>query len=272
MIKLVASDLDGTLLNSKKELSDTIVSVIQNLEEKGVHFAAASGRRRDNLEKFFAPLKIASVSDNGGTAYDEDGNLLYVAAIDYSVAHPALVKADSLPYSHLVICGVGHVYVLADETPEHKAFTEFCFPGAVVYIHDFSEAWEDDQITKISLSTGRDGSNEDDAFEVMKQFDGFTCCLSGDGWVDLMKEGVDKGGTFKKLCQHYGLTMEETMAFGDYDNDYGMLIATPNSYAMKNAYPSIKAICNYETKYTNEEDGVSRELVRIFDLPMEEMA
>ncbi len=270
MIKLVASDMDGTILNDRKELSATIKDTIRQLQEKGIRFVPASGRNSDTLKDMFSPLQIATVADNGGTAYDENGELLYVAGIPLEDVLPVMKEAEKMPWAHLVICGVNHVYVLKDNQPDVKDFVDLNFPGLVHFIDDIREAFAEDQIVKVSFTTPRDGSREVETQKRLQEFDRFRVCLSGDGWVDMLRNDVSKGRTLRKLCEHYAIGQEEVMAFGDYVNDIEMLSSVKHSYAMANAHPDILALCANKTKYTNEEDGVSRELARIFNLELKE--
>ncbi|MDU4936806.1 MAG: HAD hydrolase family protein, partial [Peptostreptococcaceae bacterium] len=74
-------------------------------------------------------------------------------------------------------------------------------------------------------------------------------------WVDFMNLDINKGNAIKKLQEIYEITYDECMAFGDYLNDYEMMQECKHSYAMANAHPKLKEICNYEAK-SNDEDGV----------------
>ncbi len=78
--------------------------------------------------------------------------------------------------------------------------------------------------------------------------------------LDIMMPGIHKGVGVKQLQKRLGITKEETMAFGDFMNDYELLQEASYSFAMKNAIAEIKKIAHYETAYTNEEDGVIREV------------
>ena len=78
-------------------------------------------------------------------------------------------------------------------------------------------------------------------------------CMAGEEWVDFMDASVDKGNALQVLQKHLGVTKEETMAFGDNDNDIGLLQAAGESYAVENARDTVKAqakhICpSYEEK------------------------
>lgn len=267
MIRLIVSDLDGTLLNSEKNISDDMQGVIKELENRGVIFAAASGRSRDSILSYFGDAPVAVIADNGGSAYAADGRLLFVGEFPYEKARPVIKLVHETSYMNLVLTGLKSVYILKDDPDEHKDFANFFFNNKTRMIADPEEAFLLDRIEKISISTGRSGRNEERGMELMRQFqDDFSLVLSGDGWVDLMGKGVSKGSTLEKMCGYYGVKMEETLAFGDYLNDLDMLMRTPNSYAMANAHPEVKKACANVTRFSNDENGVVWEIRRIFGL------
>ena len=91
-----------------------------------------------------------------------------------------------------------------------------------------------------------------------------TITLSGGGWIDVTDIGATKGIAYEKLCEYLEIDRNETMMFGDYLNDYEMLKRCPDSWCMKNGHPEVKKICAHITEYTNDEDGVAKELERGF--------
>ncbi len=267
MIRLIVSDLDGTLLNSRKEPPKNLLHIIAQLREKGILFAAASGRSRASLLSFFGDLPIPLIADNGGTIYAADGSLLGVFDFSYETAKPVLDTIRETDYMELALVGTKGVFVQADAPEAHKQFTDFFFNGKIEIVPDLEQMFHSDRIVKLSVNTGGDGSNEARAVERMRKFeDHFSLALSGDGWLDLMKKGVGKGSGFVRLCRYYHIALHETMVFGDYLNDLEMLMHSPNSYAMANAHPKVKEACAHVTQFSNNEDGVVRELSRLFHL------
>lgn len=267
MIRLIASDMDGTLLNSEKKTPRGLKGVVSALRNRGVLFAAASGRSRESILSYFDDMPVTVIANNGGAVYLEDGTLLFAGEFPYEKAKPVMQTARSAPYMHLVLIGVKDTYVQMDEPEEHKIFADFYFNKKVRFVPSLEQVFLTDQIVKISISTGGDRQNEERGMKLMQQFaDEFSLVLSGDGWVDLTGKGISKGYGLERVCRHYGITMEETIVFGDYLNDLDMLRLTPNSYAMANAHQEVKKACMNVTRFTNNEDGVVRELADIFGL------
>ena len=107
---------------------------------------------------------------------------------------------------------------------------------------------------------------EENAYEILKKYNGeLLVCLSGHNWVDLMNIGVNKGEAIKIIQENYNISFDETMAFGDYLNDFEMMQNCKYSYAMENAHPKLKEICNYRAK-SNDEDGVVDAIKKHFEL------
>ena len=80
-----------------------------------------------------------------------------------------------------------------------------------------------------------------------------------------MNIGVNKGEAIKIIQENYNISFDETMAFGDYLNDFEMMQNCKYSYAMENAHPKLKEICNYRAK-SNDEDGVVDAIKKHFEL------
>lgn len=269
MIKMVVSDLDGTLLNSKKEVPARMDRLVEALSERGIIFAAASGRSRKSLLKTLPGLPIAMIADNGGTAYTTEGELIYCGSFPYEEAKSILDIIEEVPYMTPLMIGQKDVYTREDAPEDILAFMQLMFENTVIMIKDNSEIFDYDSVVKISIQTGPDGKKEQEGLErINSSTEYFRAMLSGDGWVDVMKKGVSKAASLKALAAHYNIRPDEIMIFGDYPNDYDMLLVSPHSYAMKNAHPEIKKICSHITKYSNEEEGVVRELEMLFGLEL----
>jgi len=267
MIKMIASDLDGTLLNSKKEMPTDFGRVVEKLADRGIRFVAASGRGRKSLKQIFGDIPVAMVSDNGATAYNTKGERIFTGEFDFEEARTVLNTAWRVPYMTPVLISTEDVYLQEDTPQEVKDFMTFYFRNMITIVPDVMKVFDREPVIKISINTGPDGAHEDEGLDLIgKVTDYIGATLSGDGWLDVQKYDVNKGASLLAMGDYYGIRKEEILAFGDYLNDYEFLKAVPESYAMKNAHPKIKEICRYVTRYTNDENGVVREIDRLFDL------
>lgn len=257
-IKLIATDLDGTLLDKDKNLPDGFFETIRELKRRGITFVVASGRQYYNIEKIFEPVKddILFLSDNGTIVFQK-GECVLCETLDRSIVDEALEYVAAIPDTHPLLCGVKSVYGE---------------PAAGDFVHDVSLYYEkrdistgaikrgldDDRIVKIALFDDI-GAADNGYPALMKRFDGrISVALSGLRWSDLMPSGIDKGSAMRHIQKMLGVSPEESMAFGDYGNDISLLNACTESYAMANAADILKASARYVMNWTNDEGGVKR--------------
>ena len=267
MKKLIVSDMDGTLLNDQQQLSERTREVLRLLTGKGVLFTAASGRSRRSLKEHFLDIPFASISDNGATIYNDKDELVWYKDIPSGMIRPLWKKVMENAFLHPVLCGLKNHYVLNSESDEAKDIARYFFNGHVEIINTIEEVFKKDVIVKLSVHTKTDGSEEKRGFELLKEFGvEFTITLSGGCWIDITHSQATKGTAYEELCSILRVRPEETMMFGDYLNDLEMLKRCPNSWCMKNGHPDAKIICRHITEYTNDEDGVARELAKCFDI------
>ncbi len=260
-IKLVACDVDGTLVDSGKRLPPGFPEAVRKLRARGVRFVIASGRQYYNVLKTFDVVKddIDILSDNGAMLLDRDGAYFTspLAADDVSAVCAAVA---SLPTVSVLLAGVRAAYM--------RAATPFCTGEVVRYYErlviapDAFRLAKEDVVCKIALFD--DESSAKNLVPALAPFaDHLTPSLSGDHWLDIMNLGIDKGSGLRILLDRFGVKPEECMAFGDYDNDIEMLRACGESYAMANATDAVKSVCRHEAP-SNDEAGVMQVLYREF--------
>ena len=265
MIKIIATDMDGTLLDSKKNVPKELGYVLKKLDEKNVRFIVASGRQYYNLEKQFKDYNqdLIYISENGAMVFDK-GEIVYLSEIDGDKLTKPVEIARKIPGASIILCGEKSAYT------ENKG--DFFIKNARLY-YEKLEVVDNvldvvregrDKICKIALF--HDKSSEK---YLSKEFDevenDFLISVSGELWMDLMNKGVNKGTAIERIQECYDVTYDETMAFGDYLNDYEMMQSCKYSYAMANAHPKLKEISNYEAK-SNDENGVMEVIKEYFEI------
>lgn len=253
MIKLVVSDIDGTLLEDgghqiKQELFDTIL----RLREQGIQFAAASGRQWASIEAVFEPIKekIFYLSDNG--AYIGcHGRNLFLSTIDRRIVMDIVDMVRTQKDLDVMLGGADYVYL---ET-RNREFIDWMVQGyrfQVKEVEDLKQV-EDDFI---KVSVYKKDSIEAATVKIREAFeDRLKITISGDMWMDCMASGVNKGEAVKVLQESLGITVQETMAFGDQLNDMEMLKQAYYSFAIGNARQEVKEAARFQTD-TNKRDGV----------------
>ncbi len=261
MIRLIFSDMDGTLLDEHGALPAEFGDVYRRLTERGIRFAPASGRQYASLLQTFAAWKdeLIFVTENG-TMVMERGKELFSSAMDRSLALDVLRTGDTIPEAHAVFCGKKRGYLNADDdAPAFRTeLVKYVTRAAVV--EDFSTV--DDTPIKISFCdiTGNAGTTILPFMQVYT--DRLQVTLSSSEWVDLYNLGVSKGVAVKSLQERLGITPDECVAFGDYENDLEMMDAVTHSFAMENALPEVKERARYMAP-SNRAHGVMAVCERI---------
>jgi hypothetical protein len=258
MIKLIASDIDGTLVNSQKQLPPDFEQTINRLSEKGIAFAVSSGRSlialKEQFGKYFNDISI--VCDNGAVILDK-GKVLSKSVIPTEKIHKIIDICEEngmLP----ILCNPENTFIASDNAALIKEVSLYYKNMTVLgSLHDIAE-----EITKIAIY--QEAGIENNGLKILqREFGGdFTVVLSGYYWADVMNANISKGKGIEILQQRLGASYESTMAFGDYLNDIEMLECAYYSYAMENAHLSVKTAANFQTG-SNEDFCVTKEINKL---------
>ena len=254
MIKLIATDMDGTLLDSQKRLPKGFPDLLRDLGKRQIRFAIASGRQYYNLLKYFPGSEsedLFFLADNGADIF-ENGKNIFLSEMKQE-AVPEIVSAiRAVPDARPVVCGLRSAYI--ENTGELFLQNVALYYERLEIVPDVLAAAQTDRICKIAAFDAEHA--EERTLPRLNRFSGaFNVVLSGRMWIDLMNRGTDKGTGLRFLQERLAITPEETMAFGDYLNDARMMRACKYSYAMENAHPDLKKICAYQTE-SNDSNGV----------------
>lgn len=257
-IKMVVTDMDGTLLNSNHEVSNRFFELFEALKKRDILFVAASGRQYDSIVHKLAPIKneILVIAENGALVKEKEEELL-VTPIQNNLKSSLLSRIDTINGAHAMLCGKYNAYFDGNSVPFLEQLKEYY---ASYEIHDdFSTVT--DEIIKIAVY--HNVSAEEHIYPAMKDLeDQIKVKVSGLNWVDLNHTNANKGFALEKMQERFGISPEETMVFGDYNNDLEMLGKAKYSFAMENAHPNVIEIANYRT--TNNDDfGVERILEQL---------
>lgn len=241
MIKLVASDIDGTiLLDGKREISDRLVSQIKQLTEMGVLFVASSGRQIPNLKRLFAPVAddIAYIAENGALI-EYKGNIIFKKSIDRAIGLSILEDIRQKTNCEILLSGEDTSYIEPKDFSYEEHMKSFV-KNNVTVVDDITKVEED--FLKISVYE-KDSIDNCSKYFKDKWSDYVTVVTSGYKWLDMVNKEVNKGVAIDILMKHIGLADYECMAFGDNYNDVEMLEMVKYSYAMKTAQPGISDNC-----------------------------
>lgn len=261
MIKLIVSDIDGTLVNSKKEIPDSFWRIFNLIKEKNIRFCAASGRQMQSLEQLFEPIasEIGFVSDNGALAKFK-GQELYEIPLEINEIKPILEVCEQIKNIGTVVCGKKKAYI---KTDSDSIFEEILrhYPS-YQRVTNFSAI--NDTIFKISICDEK--TPKLNSYPQLKSFSkDFNVVISGNFWLDVTNQKVNKGLALSELQKLWNITPEQTLVFGDQMNDIEMMQTAKFSYAMKNAEPEVKRIASFVTDYDNDNEGVMRKIEELLN-------
>ena len=253
MIRLIASDMDGTLLDDQGALNEEFFKIHEKLEERNIKFVVASGRQYHQLYHCFEPIsdKIAYISENGALIMYK-GKEIFSNIMEWNYLNE-LIK-DALKFKDdvfMVLCGKESAYLNTTNELFLEEAVKYYFNYKIVDC--FNEV--EDDIFKISIY---DLKGLDDNFKSalqMKWGEKLEIVASTPYWLDIYNKGVNKGKAVNLLQSKFNIKKMETMIFGDYYNDLEMLQEGYHSYAMKNAPQEIKEAANFIAK-SNSENGV----------------
>ncbi|MFJ9815013.1 Cof-type HAD-IIB family hydrolase [Streptomyces sp. NPDC101151] len=266
-IRLVVTDMDGTLLDDAKRIPDGLWPMLAELRRRGVLFSPASGRQYATLPRQFAEVAegMVFIAENG-TYVVRDGVELSSDPLDRSVAADLARTVRRLVAQGVdvgaVVCGKRSAYV--ERTDEaflaevRKYYVEHRIVGDVTAVED--------DVIKVALFDF--GSAEHTTAPALGDFAAtHQVVVSGDHWVDVMNRTADKGAALRGLQGELGITPAQTMVFGDYLNDLEMLDAADWSFAMSNAHPEVKRRARHLAP-SNNDNGVLRTVARVLGIPL----
>lgn len=232
-IKLVATDMDLTLLADDKSMPAGVDERIDALTKNGVLFCAASGRPALALRESFPAhhQDMALVADNGASVYLRD-ELVYRDLIDRDLYHEVLALATATEGSVPVLCAFDGAYVLERDRCHEDVVS--IYYRSITYVESFEEL--DVDSNKISIYfPGWDSKQKNDEVYSPAFASRLYLTCAGNEWLDFMNIGVDKGSGIRHLAQHLGIDLSDIAAFGDTYNDIPMLDIVGHSYVMANA-------------------------------------
>lgn len=250
-VKMVVTDMDGTLLNSNHEVSASFFEIFKDLKQQNILFVAASGRPYYSIVEKLESIKdeIIIVAENGGLII-KDEKVLQSQVINPDRLLDLYDLVTNIDNIYPIFCTKDQAFILRTSDELITVFSEYY---SIYTIIDSLEAIKGDVI-KIALY--HSSNSEAHIFPLVKHLKpDLNVVVSGNNWVDISEAGTNKGNALTFLQKRYNITPSETMVFGDYNNDLEMLKCAKYSYAMENAHKDVKAISSFETK-SNDNFGV----------------
>lgn len=241
MIKLIASDIDGTLIqDSTPDLYPEIVEEIKRLTDQGVLFVCASGRQYYSIRNVFRDVaeRIIYIAENGAHIRYQDQDLS-VTVMDRKDVEELMEQLRAYEDCEIVV-STPKESLVETKNQEFLDMLAYGYKNKFRVVEDILE--EKDPIIKIAIYHKDSIRELGESVFIPYWKDRLKTCVAGEEWVDFMNLSVDKGNALKLLQEHFGISRDETMSFGDNTNDIGLMEAAAESFAVENAREEVKAV------------------------------
>lgn len=270
--------MDGTLLDSYRQITQVNIDAIRTLQDSGIEFIINTGREYQNVVEILdkAGLKCDMICSNGSCGYDKEGNLLFEHSIPtetvkqiFEVFH----QSDLLPTP---FSQMGRISLLSKEELQ-KYTKEVMIPAMQINHPDFvyTDQEFEELISQVTYVDGESGlfdsehrvlkiisqsTNPDALLRIRAELEnipGLAVVSTAPTDIEITSIEAQKGIGLMDYAERKGMIPDEIVAIGDSENDYSMLsIPGIHSVAMANATEAIKNICVYQTR-ANTKDGIA---------------
>ena len=261
-IKIIATDMDGTLLDPKGQLDlPRLEKILNRLDQRGVRFVIATGNEVHRMRQLLGHLaeRVVLVVANGARIFEND-QLIQAQTWDDAMVDRALAHFKGRECKdQFVVTAMNGGFV-----KEGTVFTEldkFMTPEMIEKFYQrmhFVDKFDSKLfggVLKMSMVVGEERLNSV-LQEINDLFDGQVRAVSsGYGCIDILQDGIHKAWGLEGLLKRWNLESEQIMAFGDSENDIEMLELAGISYAMENAEESVKEVAT-KVAPANSQAGV----------------
>ena len=249
-LRLVLSDVDGTLINSKKELTDETIRTVRELEDRNILFTLTSARPPRGFAMFLEPLDLTAPlgAFNGGLFVNRDMTPIHELAVDENLVGPiieALVANDLSVWVYQ-----GTQWFVLDLDGPHVRHESDVVQFRPIQTASFDELRRD--VVKI-VGVSDDPTAIANGQAALRDFD-IAATTSQAYYLDVTNSRANKGSVVEFLAEHYSISTSSIATIGDAGNDVAMFERSGLSVAMGNASPTVKAKARFETK-SNDDNG-----------------
>ena len=283
MIKLIVSDMDGTLFNSNQEISPYNLAAIQNARKNGVQFMIATGRSLETMQPTLDKyeLKCGLILMNGAEVRDEDKNIITTMNIDEKLLPDIIKRLEEMGYipeittnNGVQMCGtveqmeltMGYRMMCLDRThtltleQAIEAGKDSVFMNVLTRNESLEELLAKNlEMRKIIVFNPDREINDRNREQLIKEFPYLSIVSSYPENIEVNAKEAKKGLALKVAIEKLGFTKDEVAVFGDGLNDISMFELFPNSYAPANAEIEVKEKAK-EVIPSNNDDGVGKKI------------
>jgi Cof subfamily protein (haloacid dehalogenase superfamily) len=260
--KLFAFDLDGTLLNSKKELSESNLIALKEMAESGAIIAFASGRLGSSMMQYVPILgfEIAMLTLNGAAVYADSKMNSYVfhSPLKAEFANYLIDYSSDKPFAL-------NYYIndklYSTDNYVSRPWIDLYYQQTRTKYHMLStfNSMKDTSPSKIIFVGANDELDRQEQFFRSLWNNRVYICRTWDYYLEFLDINANKGTGLAALASSYSIDIKDVIAFGDAINDIPMLQMAGLGIALKNGHPDALAAAHKVSQWTNDEDAIARE-------------
>lgn len=270
MYRLIASDLDETLLNDDRDVPERVRRAVAAARERGVRFVLSTGRPYGSTHRTLEQLDLLGregeyvISFNGGVITENvDERPLTTCSLDPETAETLYARGVELGLTmHVYTLGTVYIYRYV---PEERAYVEGRMDIAETSETSLEFLREKGEPVVKMLYM----SSDMDRLRALERelagagvTDGLDVCYSSNRYLEFNAPGVNKGAGLMELARRLGVRPEETMAIGDSSNDIAMIRDAGLGVAVSNASDEAKAVADYVCELDNNAGAVAEAIER----------
>lgn len=284
MIKLIASDMDGTLLNSDHKIPKENIELIKFVQKNGIQFVVATGRAYYEALPALndESIKCDVISFNGGIIYDKNGNIINITPMKLKDLYYTIEILKSLEISYQlytkntiytnsietdITAYIDLIRANGEEPNEQHLRQEARNKLALGHITEVDNIelylnQENNPAIKV-IGISNDLEKLKHATELLSGNDNISVTSSGANNVEIMDKKATKGEALKIVAEIHDINLKNAIAIGDNLNDQAMLDIVEYSIAMKNGNKELKKTAKFITEKTNSEGGVADSVMKL---------
>lgn len=259
--KLVALDVDGTLLNDEHVMTERTMRTIMETAEKGIEIVLCTGRGPQNTIPFLEKMGLTGyvISHNGAATVEvESKKIIHQFEMEKNNLNPYMDYCREKGV-HFDVNTAFEMYV--DNVEELAGPVRFMYENYLMLPSNLP-AWEELKEPVVKFTAFGEAADIEAVYEDWSKWEPiFNIQRSGEYFIDLMQKQASKGNALQQLASKRGLKPEEVLAIGNYYNDITMLTFAGMGIAMDNSPVEVKAAADALTA-SNNDDGVHEALVK----------
>ncbi len=283
MIKLIASDMDGTLFGAKMNISESNVAAIEEANRRGIVFMVATGRGHAEAKPALdeAGIVCSMINVNGAQAFDEKGQVLFTIGIEKENARKVIEILESRGlyfematnqgiYSNSQANRLENTAAYLANQLEHLTFKMALAMAAahiemlhINYVKNYDTLLDNDQLEVLKFIVfSQEGPKVlKPTAEELENLADVIVTSSHTTNIEINHKSAQKGYAVERIAKQMGIPLSQVMTIGDNLNDISMLKIAGVSFAMGNGEKRVKEVAKYETA-TNLENGVGEAIMR----------